>query len=386
MRIFVTILVAVACGAGIGAGAAVLKIRQHPWKGGIGTPPTASGGQVTADEQEFNFGRMDSRENGRHEFTVTNHGDHTLTLNPGLTSCGCTVSEIKDNELAPGQSTTVLVTWQAKKHIGPFKQSVTIVTSDPHRPEVTFTIRGEYTQPVYADPDELTFGQIAGNEPVTRETCILCTLPDQQIEIHRHELSDPSLEKFFQVDCVPLGADELRKDKGVKSGVRVRVTAKPGLPLGRFQPRILLYTNLTPFSEIDIPLFGAVGEVTIVGAGWSSETGILEIGAVDGRSVVERKLIVMARGMNAKDVKFKVVSVEPDFLKVNLGKTTVLGSGMLSQTELLIEIPESKTLGKKVPVNHMGGENGKLGEILLETYYPEIHAVRIRVRFAVGGI
>ncbi|MGA2258699.1 MAG: hypothetical protein ABSG53_28870, partial [Thermoguttaceae bacterium] len=283
----------------------------------------------------------------------------------------------------PGQSTTVLVTWKSKGHVGSFKQSVTIVTSDPHRSEVTLTIKGEYTQPVYADPDELTFGQIAGNEPVTQETRILCTLPNRQIEIQGQQMSDPSLEKFFQVESVPLAAEELRKHKGVKSGVLVRVTVKPGLPLGRFQQRILLNTNLTGFSEIDIPLFGAVGEVSIVGPGWSSETSVLDIGAVDSHNGAQRKLIVLARGPNAKDVKFKVASVEPDFLKVKLGETSFADT--LSKTELLIEIPASTILEKKAPENHMGGENGKLGEILLETYYPELHSVRIRVRFAVVG-
>src|SRR5208337_4731738 len=139
--------------------------------------------------------------------------------NPGTTSCGCTVSKITDSELAPGQSTTVVVSWQAKKHLGAFKQSVTIVTSDPKMPEITFTIKGEYTRPVYADPDELTFGQIAGNASVTLETRILYSLPDQQIEIKEHQISDSSLEKFFQVDCDPLRVEELSKYKGVKSGV-----------------------------------------------------------------------------------------------------------------------------------------------------------------------
>ena len=381
------IVVAVACGAGIGVGTAALKIRQHPWKGGFGTPPIASGGQVSVEEQEFDFGKMDSHENGKHEFTVANHGDRTLTLNPGTTSCSCTVSEIKDGELAPGQSTTVRVNWKSKGRVGPFKQSVTIITSDRLRPEITFTIKGEFTRSCFAEPDELTFGQIAGNEPVTHETRILCTLPNHQIEIMGHQFSDPSLEKFFQVDSVPLGADELRKHKGATSGLVVRVTVKPGLPLGRFQQRILLSTSVATAPEIDLPLFGTVGAVSIVGAGWSSETGVLDIGVLDGRSVTQRKLIVLARGSNAKEMKFKVVSVEPDFLKVNLGKTTVAESGELSQTELLIEIPESKILAKKMPVDYLGGDNGKLGEVLLETRSPELHSVRIRIRFAVvGGI
>lgn len=385
MRIFVAILVAMACGVGIGVGTAVLRIRQHPWKMAVATPRSVSGAQVTVDQDEFNFGKLDASENGKHEFVLTNRGDHAVTLNPGSTSCGCTVSEIQKNELNPGESTKVVVSWHSSKgRTGPFEQSVTIDTSDPLRPVVTLTIKGEYTRPWNLDPEELTFGQIAGTEAIVREARIFCNLPNLQIKIQGHKLSDSGLGKFFQVDCLPLGPGELRKYPGVTSAVLVRVTIKPGLPLGRFQQRILLSTNLAEIPEVDLPLFGTVGEVSVVGPGWSSDSGVLDIGAVDGRSVTQRQIVVLARGPDAKEMKFKVASVEPDFLKVKLGKTTVLDTGALSKTELMIEIPESKALGKKTPANYLGGENGKLGEIFLETIHPPVHSLRIRVRFAVG--
>jgi len=385
MKLLVAILMAVACGVGVGAGTAVLKIHQYPCKGGSDALPSASGSKVSVDEEEFNFGKMDLSEEGKHEFVFTNRGDHPLTLNPGSTSCRCTVSEIKDNDLAPGQSTKVLVTWRSKGRIGPFQQSLTIVTSDPLRPEVTLTTQGEYTRSVYTEPDELAYGQISGTEPIVRETRILCNLPNQQIKIQGHQMSNPGLEKFFQVDGVPLGTDELRKYKGVTSGVVVRVTVKPGLPLGPFQQTIRLSTNLAKSSELDLPLFGSVGEVSLIGAGWRSDTGVLEMGAVDGRSVAQRKLVVLVRGSNAKNMKFKVASVEPDFLKATLGETTVAETGGLSQTELLIEIPAKEILKRKAPANSMGMENGKLGEILLEAIHPQVYSLRIRVRFAVVG-
>lgn len=101
MRIFLAILVAAACGVGIGAGSAALRIHQNPWKGGFGAPPAPTGGSVSLTEDEYNFGKMDAHENGKHEFTITNRGDRKLTLNPGSSSCSCTVSEIKDSEVEP---------------------------------------------------------------------------------------------------------------------------------------------------------------------------------------------------------------------------------------------------------------------------------------------
>lgn len=238
---------------------AVLKIRQYPWNGGGGIQSSPGSGRVAVNQEEFNFGKMYFTDSGKHEFVLFNRGDHNLTLSAGSTSCVCTVSEIKDTDLAPGQSTKVLVSWRSMQRAGPFHQSVTILTSDPLRPEVTFTIKGEYIPSIYADPDELIFGQIAGNKPVTRETRIFCNLPNQQIKIQRRQVTDPSLENFFQIDDVPLSADELRKHKGVASGILVRVTVKPGLPAGRFQQRILLSTNLPAAPEVDLPLFGTVG-------------------------------------------------------------------------------------------------------------------------------
>jgi hypothetical protein len=384
MRILIAVLMAAVFGIGVGAGTAALRIRQYPWKMGLGSPLPAEGGRAAVDQEVYNFGKMYMSEHGKHEFTITNQGDHPLTLNTGSTSCSCTVSKINDSDLAPGQSTTVLVTWKAKGRVGNFEQHVSINTSDQTRPEITFTIKGEYTQAIYADPDELTFGHIAGNEPATRKARIFCNLPNHQLIIQEHQLSDPSLAKFFHVEVTPLGDEEVHKKKDAVSGVLVSVTVKPGLLLGPFQQRILLATNSTEYPEVDLPVFGSVGEVTLVGAGWSSESGVLEIGEVDGRSAAQRRLIILARGPAAKDMNFKVVSVDPDILKVKLGRTTVIDTAAVSQTELTIEIPERKAFGKKVPASYMGGENGKLGEILLETVQPPVHSLRIRVRFAVA--
>jgi hypothetical protein len=247
------------------------------------------------------------------------------------------------------------------------------------------TVKGEFTRSVYADPEELTFGQMAGNEPIVREARILCTLPNQKIAIQGHTLSDPSQETFFQVDCLPLSADELRKYQGAMSGVLIRVTVKPGLPLGRFQQRITLKTDVETAAEVDLPVFGSVGDITLVGPGWSSETGVLDLGMVDGHSATQRQLIVLARGVNAKEMQFKIASVEPDFLKARLGKTTAADTGDLSKTELLIEIPERKILEKKSDLNGLGANKRNFGEIVLETTGSQVRSLRIRVRFAVVG-
>jgi hypothetical protein len=381
-KFLLAILLAIVCGTGIGAGAGVLKFRQNPWQGGIGAAPIAAGGVVGIDAEEFDFGRKEFTEDGLHEFTVTNRGDSRLILRVGQSSCSCTVSELAKSELSPGESTKVRVSWRSKHHTGPFGQTVTILTTDPHRPEVVFKIKGEFFQSVYADPDELTFNQITGSDPVTKEVRVFSSLPGSPITIVGHEFTSPAQGRFFDVDSAPLPAEQLPKENGIKSGVLVHVTVKPGLPLGRFLQTIDLNTNLMD-RAVKVNVFGSVGEVTLVGPGWSSEAGVLEVGTLDGRQTAQRRLIVISRGPSAGQMKFKVARVEPDFLKVTVGEPKLDDTGQLSQTELLIEIPDSKAMGKRAPADYLGRDNGRLGEILLETTTSPPHSLPIRVRFLV---
>ncbi len=80
----------------------------------------------------------------------------------------------------------------------------------------------------------------------------------------------------------------------------------------------------------------------------------------------------------------KVASVEPDFLKAKLGKTTIYDGGQLTKTGLSIEIPAGEFQKKAAAKSTVEG-SGKSGEIILETAQPPIHSLRIRIRFSLQG-
>ena len=179
-NIILTIVFAVLLGLSIGAASATLRARHA-------TP--IGGAKVEVDVDAFDFGEMDSSKDGSHDFTFTNKGDSPLQLTRGNTTCRCTVGEIADSSVLPGQSTTVKITWKSKHYAGPFKQSVTINTNDPNRREVILTISGDYTEPVHFEADELNFGQIVGDEPVTREVRIFSKLSNLSQRILGHKLT-----------------------------------------------------------------------------------------------------------------------------------------------------------------------------------------------------
>jgi hypothetical protein len=157
------------------------------------------------------------------------------------------------------------------------------------------------------------------------------------------------------------------------------VTAKPGLPLGRFQQRILLSTNLPSAAELDLPLSGTiVREISLAGDGWSDEDRVLNFGAVDGRVGARRKLVLVTRGPHAKETAFKIARVVPDFLKAEMISPRVAGGSEAVPAVLWLEVPP-----RDAPADYSGGDRGKLGEVVLETTNPNFRELQIRIRFLV---
>jgi len=367
----VTVLVAaILLGLVVGPGIATLRARH------VVTP--AVGGKVRVDAEAFDFGELDVSKDGSHDFTFTNKGAVPLLLTRGNSTCRCTVGEIANESVPPGQSTTVRVTWKSKHTAGHFSQSVTINTNDPIRPEVILTVTGEFTEPLHLDHEELEFGEIAGDESVTRKARIFCKLSNP-LKILGHNFTDFDLAKYFQVEIQPLSADDVKQMPDAVSGVLVKVTTKPGLPPGRFEQTILIQTNMSAMPEVRLPLSGSIGkDVSVVGAGWDEDVGVLNFGTIETKTAFRRQLLLVARGADAKNVRYNVVHIEPDFLKVKIGETELSDDKKMSRTMLTIEVPP-----QNAPASCMGGDRGKLGEIRIDTTSPQVDQLSIHVRFAV---
>jgi hypothetical protein len=367
------VLLALVVGLSIGSGTALVRARH--------TEVPLGNAKVEVDSEMFDFGEMDFTKDGSHDFSFTNTGTTPLKLVKGHSSCKCTVGEIADSTVQPGDSTTVHVTWKSKHVSGGFQQNVSINTNDPNRREIVLTIKGEFTEQLRFDPNELNFGQLVSNKPESKEARILCNLPSHPLKITEHEFMDHDLAKFFTVETSLLAKGDLPPEGHISSGALIKVTVKPGLPPGRFQQRILLKTNLSSMPEVELPVFGSMGkDVSVAGSGWDDDIGVLTIGPIKAGTSVQRQLLLFARGLDAKNVRYNIVHVEPDFLKVKLGETTVLEDGKLSKTSLTIEIPKRST-----PANYLGDDGGKAGEIKIDTTSSDVHQVRMSVRFAIQG-
>jgi len=396
MRIWLLSILAIVLGLAAGSAVGLARVWLIPWNDETaqfalsplvaGAHPAGPQPRVAIDNPNFDFGVLDADVHGEHAFLFTNKGPASggqgapLTLGKGTTSCSCVLSDLTKTELAPGESTKVVLQFKSKGRVGEYRQSGTILTNDPTSPRVTLTITGRFTAAVKVEPTELALGTLASNEPIDQSVRIYCFLPEP-FKLTGFELSTPSPEGKIDVQFSPLEAKEVAEEKDARSGYLARIKVKPALPLGTFRQTISIKTNLKKRPAIDIPIEGVVtSDISVFGPGWNEEQNLLHLGEVPRQTGIRRTLLIIARGPASKEVKFTALKVTPQAMKVEIGATTSLGGTAATQTPLTIEIPPGTP-----PMDFLGQRSGSIGVIILQTGHPEVPRLRLQVAFAVEG-
>lgn len=433
MRLVVLLFVAALAGAGVGLALAIIEVRPlclgfpeiAPWRAETGEATASELPRAKVDQPEYDFGTMDLKATGRHEFVVRNVGGALLRLNAAGTSCRCTVSEIESEAVPPGGSTRVTVQWRPDDRVGPYEQTARLETNDPSQPVLTLKVRGRVSLAVVVEPPRLVFSQVTVGEPASAEA-VVWNHTSQPLELTGHELADASTADCFDVRwepvepsaaanrALPAGgpaqvhvltpADEpvppekpgpanepgpadapappvSEPPPTPRDGCRVLVTIKPGLPQGPFRQTIRLHTNLSDLPTIEIPCEGVVtSEIAVVAAGWDSQRGILDLGMIRSDQGVRRTVLLVVRGQGHESVRFRVLEVEPPTLRAEIqqDQRKTIADGKVTQTPLILEIPSGSP-----PEDRLGLELGKMGIIELVTTHPRVPQLRLYVRYAV---
>jgi hypothetical protein len=385
MRIFTVILVSALIGLSVGAAVAYVEVNSTDVTAlaqsgsESSSKPTATAGKfprVQVDEPHFQFGSMQRGSSMQHRFEVKNVGGAPLTLRVGQTTCKCTLGEVSGEAVPPGGTTHVLLDWKALSDYGPFRQSATLITNDPLNSQIELTIEGQVTEPTNLSPREFLFDKVAVGESKSAEVVVMAMLEDN-LTVSDPKWSDPADADKFDVKIQPLEHDQL-PNPDAKEGVRVTVTTKPGLPVGRLHQWLSLGTNIAGNETIEIPLVGrVVGDISVHGIDWNEETGTLSLGKVDGSEGRQRRVNVVVRGQGAQEVQLAVDSVEPEELKVTIGEPKKL-TDTLVHFPVQVEVPAGTR-----PLVRLGTAQGEEGRVVLTTTHPTIKELVIGVRFAV---
>jgi hypothetical protein len=342
-------------------------------------PPPADGLQPTAvvDKTEHNFGEMGQHEIGRHSFTIRNEGEFPLKLAKGETSCKCTLSDLAQDQIAPGGEGQIQLEWKTLLIQGEFRQTAEILTNDPKLPRINLVVVGKIRTPVRIVPKELVFTNLVASEGASAQVQVFATGADD-FKLGAVTFQNPETAASFDVSSSQIAAKDLPPDAA--SGWQVDVTVKPGLPYGRIQQTIRLETNLPGFKTVEIPVQAAVRSYfSILGPDWDADRGVLKLGVIPSREGAARKLKLLIRGPKRKELRLLAPVSDPSLIEVTVGEPVEISEGSLVQVPLTVRIPPGSP-----NMNHLGSDRqGRMGEINIETSEADYGPLRLKVQFAI---
>ncbi|MEM9186461.1 MAG: DUF1573 domain-containing protein [Planctomycetota bacterium] len=393
-----TVLLIAAAAVGCGLGVAMAYVSLGPLDGDqlaapapiarVAAPEPAprSGPSARLDSASHDFGVMQLGAKRSHTFVMHNDGASPLVLTTGETSCKCTSFTAGDGPVPPGGSVEINLEWIAKSLAGPFRQTANLSTNDPNHPQFVLTVEGQVVEASGLFPKEFRLNRMSVDE--TRELVVDVLAFDQQtLEV----VADPPTRPdgvpndAYSVAVTPLAREDFPEPTAT-AGKRVTLTVRPGLPIGRVLDWVTLRTNLPTGDEtIQVPVVGRVeGDLSIRGAGWSAETGVLSLGIVKNSVGYKRNLLVSVKGPNASEAELSVAEIDPPELAVALGEPRRVRAGVV-HFPLAIEVPK----GTRPMVRLNNGLKGDgtyafpEGRVRLASTLPSTPGIELRVRFAV---
>lgn len=216
------------------------------------TPAAPADGKVPLVELstlEWNFGTAMAGQPLTTDVTVKNVGDAPLTVEVKVT-CGCTQVKAPKSPLAPGESDTFTIGYDSKR-IGKVSKVVRVLTNDPVRPELRFTLTGEVKAIVEMDPPHgALFARITRNTHSSKAVEIRNTL-EEPMDL---KIADAPTDSFtYNLETVDPGRH-----------YRLTVTTKPPMTDGPKSVDVKLSTGLSKAPEIVVKVSAVVQPNVVV--------------------------------------------------------------------------------------------------------------------------
>jgi Protein of unknown function (DUF1573) len=321
-------------------------------------------------EPTHDFGTMAQYSIGRKSWMIKNVGKGDLRLVRGTSTCSCTIASLKDGAsatLKPGDETSVDLEWNTKENKGSWSQSAEILTpDDPKRQKIEFKVHGKVTPAIITIPpgNSVSFMNIATDEKNIVHFAVFS--PDKDdLEITSLTSSRPDLISATVQPLTTLEREEIKVES--KSGLRVDVEVKPGMPLGEFHEDLVVKTNHPKQAEFHMAVVGrTVGAISVM-------PDHVRFSAVSGARAASEVLTLWVRG--GEQTKFEVVK-SPANLKVEIAGGDDNGKAV---------DPNAKAKKYRLTVTVPPGTPPSLidGLIILKTDHPGVTEVRIPVNVTV---
>ncbi|HBE69724.1 MAG TPA: hypothetical protein DDW52_16380 [Planctomycetaceae bacterium] len=350
--------------------------RAELLKQSVGTPKVE-----VVDGATHDFGSMQHGEERSHVFVFRNTGDGPLNLTMGGSTCKCTVGDLKQSILAPGEETEVKLTWTAKSLLREFGQSATIITTDPTQTEVKLVVKGQIVSSFTFEPEELALGEIQNTAPVTKKIMLMNYLSDET-KIENLVWSNDKHAEHIKLEhqTVPLDASKYPKHKSCKQVHEITMTIEPGIAIGPLSGRIQVETDMGEnLEDVEIDIEGSVtGPVSLMGgSSLNTRLSLLDFGTV--KSSQGASLVVYLRVQPDVAKSFAATAEVVQFgenLTASIGEPTHRKSSSLFPVRIEVPAGSAKT-------SLVGPKGNNYGKVLIKTNVDSAGEIPIYVRLVV---
>ncbi len=351
--------------------------------------------KLVIDDDNFDLGILPLDATVSHEFVISNQGDAPLRLRADQIIYEEYEFKLEKNELAPNESTTLRIwwtprssdaqgTWTPMDSAGPFTQLISVSSNDPEVPRKLLAVQGIHVPPAAIEKSEFALGLCDPDAEQKLETLVYVYHTDN-LQLQTPQMMNGSLAEFFSVATEPLSAEELQQLPGEfglrpKSGFRVSVTLKAGLPMGEFQQRIVLPFIPRSKLEVGIDVTGAVkSDMRLGGRNWHSRLKVLDFSGVQAQDGATAEMAVFVTGEFRDKFNLRFTGAEPSFLTVNIYEPTETADGQTAIYVIQGVVPPNSP-----PVELAGPlEGSEYGILRFETDHPRLRTFEIAVRLTV---
>ncbi len=202
----------------------------------------------------LDFGKVTQVESVSGTFRFKNAGDGVLRIAPPKPSCGCTIASLKPDTLRPGESGELAFTLNLGRSRANLEKHISVTSNDAKSPEVSLTIRADYT-PLYDVGPAALSPDLAFGVDETEQTTTITRTDGKPLRIVRLDTSKPWITA--KQEAVPAGD---------ASSARIRVTVRREGPPRRLNENVQIHSaDQTNGPIATVYLYGRVmGQVSVV--------------------------------------------------------------------------------------------------------------------------
>lgn len=271
--------------------------------------------KAVAEQTEYNFGRMALGSKSKTTFEIRNDGEGELNLKAGKPTCQCTQFSLSCETVAPGESSVLTISWDAKKVDRNFQHGGPVFTSDPEREAIQFVVMGRVGVDYEMQPAETWNAGDASEDGVAEAKGIVYSTINADFEIDRIETD---------VDYVTTKVRELTvtelSDINALTGYEIQLFVAAEFPPGEMeQPfRVFLKGRKDPIGgTVSARRLGPIRILPTPGVSFIEKAKRLSLGEFPAEEGKEVNVMLL---VDKLDQPLELVNVEafPPFVKVEL--------------------------------------------------------------------